>query len=109
MKTFKDMVAVITGGASGIGKALGEILAHLGAKVVLSDLNQANLEKVIKGITSSGGSAWGEILNVTDYEAFKKHLEGVVLTHASWTISLTTLVLVLPPNSATWKFRTGER
>ena len=52
MSNFKDKVAVITGGASGVGYAIGVALAKEGAKVVLSDIEssalqfaKANLEK----------------------------------------------------------------
>ena len=38
MKHFKDKVAVITGAASGIGRALAERSAHEGMKVVLADV-----------------------------------------------------------------------
>jgi len=76
MNAFKDKVAIVTGGASGIGKALSERLARQGARVILSDVNQEGLKKVVEGIKAGGGLAWGERLDVTDYEAFKKHIEG---------------------------------
>ena len=81
MNIFKEKVAVITGSASGIGRALAENLADRGARVVLSDLNKTELEQTIHMIKSSGGDACGEVLDVTDYNAFKKHLEQVVEEH----------------------------
>lgn len=78
MDIYKGKVAVITGAASGIGKCLGEKLAAYGAHVVLSDINQAGLEKVLKEIAAQGGIVSGEVLDVADYEAFKAHLNGVV-------------------------------
>lgn len=78
MKIYKGKVAIITGGASGIGKSLGEKLASFGAHVVLSDINKEGLDKTIEEITANGGSASGEVLDVVDYEAFKAHIESVV-------------------------------
>jgi NAD(P)-dependent dehydrogenase (short-subunit alcohol dehydrogenase family) len=78
MHIYRDKVAVITGGASGIGRCLGEKLAALGAQVVLSDINRTGLDATIKEISSNGGRVSGEVLNVSDYEAFKAHIDGVV-------------------------------
>jgi NAD(P)-dependent dehydrogenase (short-subunit alcohol dehydrogenase family) len=44
MQTFQDKVALITGGASGIGKALCERLASAGAKVIIADINLAGAQ-----------------------------------------------------------------
>jgi len=52
-------VAVVTGGASGIGASTGEVLAEAGARVVLGDIDGAGAERVAQGIVASGGSAVG--------------------------------------------------
>jgi NAD(P)-dependent dehydrogenase (short-subunit alcohol dehydrogenase family) len=47
-------VAVITGGASGIGRATAALLAKEGAKVVVADLNKAAAEEVAHGLAEAG-------------------------------------------------------
>ena len=48
MDAFKDRVAVVTGGAGGIGSALARAFAARGAKIVLADLDAANLDVVVR-------------------------------------------------------------
>lgn len=57
MKTLANTVALITGAGSGIGKAIATLFAANGAKVVLADIHQINIEAVAKSIEASGGSA----------------------------------------------------
>ena len=45
MRDFNGKLAVVTGGASGVGFAIGEALAKEGARVVLTDIEQKSLEK----------------------------------------------------------------
>jgi len=71
MYTYTGRVAIITGGASGIGRALGEELARCGAVVILSDLNGDLATQVAGAITAGGGRAEGVLLDVTDAEAFR--------------------------------------
>ena len=47
---FKGRIAVVTGGASGIGRSCAEILAEQGARVVIADLDLANATTVAAGI-----------------------------------------------------------
>jgi len=56
MKYFKDKVAVITGGASGIGLGLAECCAREGMKVVLADIEEDILAKAEKHIKAMGVS-----------------------------------------------------
>ena len=54
MKTFKDRVVVVTGGASGVGKALAKAFLADGAKVVLSDVEVPALEKTCAELADHG-------------------------------------------------------
>lgn len=57
MKSFASKVAIVTGGGSGLGEAIGKALASKGAKVVLSDINLESAERVAREITDAGGVA----------------------------------------------------
>jgi NAD(P)-dependent dehydrogenase (short-subunit alcohol dehydrogenase family) len=54
MEDFKDKVAVVTGGASGVGYAIGEALAKEGAKVVLTDIEESKLKAAKEELSSYG-------------------------------------------------------
>ena len=54
---MKNKTVIITGAASGIGKAAAEIFAKHGANVVVSDIQESEGKAVVDGINSSGGKA----------------------------------------------------
>ena len=54
MQDLKDRVAVVTGGASGIGLALAERFAAAGAKIVLADIEAEPLEAAAKALRETG-------------------------------------------------------
>ena len=54
MKDFQNKVAVVTGGASGIGRALAEKSAALGMKVVLADIEEGALKQAEAELRASG-------------------------------------------------------
>jgi len=57
MKQLSQKVALITGAGSGIGKAIARLFAEHGAKVVLTDIHQSNIEAVAAEIRAKGGIA----------------------------------------------------
>ncbi len=57
MYGLKEKVALVTGGASGIGQAAAKLYALHGAKVVVSDLDEINGEETVKQIRRKGGEA----------------------------------------------------
>jgi NAD(P)-dependent dehydrogenase (short-subunit alcohol dehydrogenase family) len=76
--TFTGKIAIVTGGASGIGRALSEELARQGASVVLADVNEKLLHETVDSIKQAGFQAKEAILDVTDHEAFKCLVNKVV-------------------------------
>ena len=69
-KHYSGKVALITGGASGIGAALGHALANLGCEVILADIQVDLAEDTAHAIRMSGGNAKSLFLDVTDFDAF---------------------------------------
>ena len=69
LRIFDGAVAIMTGGASGIGRALSEALARRGASIVLADRQVALAQEVAAGIRESGGQASAVELDVTDFSA----------------------------------------
>lgn len=59
MDSFRDRVAVVTGGASGIGRALCLALAAEGADVVIGDLDEAGMAETAAGVSRAGRRAIG--------------------------------------------------
>lgn len=56
-QSFAGRVAIVTGGGSGLGEAIGKALAAKGTKVVLSDIKLAGAQRVADEITAAGGVA----------------------------------------------------
>lgn len=63
---LEGKVAIVTGAASGMGKAIAELYAKEGAKVVVSDLNIEGANVVVEGIKANGGEAIAVKTNVGD-------------------------------------------
>lgn len=78
LTNFEGKVAVITGGASGIGLALAEALARRGAKLVLGDVEPGALDAAVAKLEASGAEALGVIADVRDRAAVR------VLADAAW-------------------------
>lgn len=58
--------AIVTGAASGIGRATAELFAREGAHVVIADLNEAGAKEVAAGIRDQGGKAHPQPVNIGD-------------------------------------------
>lgn len=57
MSGFEGKVAIVTGGGSGLGEAIGKALAKRGARVVLTDIKRDAAERVAAEIGEAGGTA----------------------------------------------------
>ena len=78
LRIFDGAVAIMTGGASGIGRALSEALGRRGASVVLADRQVALAQEVAAGIQERGGKASAVELDVTDFTAVDQLVRATV-------------------------------
>jgi len=81
MRAFQDKIAVVTGGASGIGRAVCQALAKQGADVTVADLDAAGAEDVARNIRTRGGRAKSAALDVRDAGAVQALADAVVAAH----------------------------
>src|SRR5580704_8883017 len=66
MKHLQGKVAVITGGASGIGRAVAERAAGEGMRIVLGDIEEGPLKEAVDDLTGRGAEALGVVTDVSD-------------------------------------------
>jgi len=84
MRDFTGRVAVITGGASGVGRALGARLAAEGARVVLADIDQARLDATAAEIAQdTGADVSGLRVDVSKAESVDALADAVWARHGA--------------------------
>jgi all-trans-retinol dehydrogenase (NAD+) len=78
MSSFSNATVLITGGASGIGKLMGELVLRKGARTLLIwDRDQAGLDRVTAEFTAKGWSVFGQYVDVTDLAGIRSAAEEV--------------------------------
>lgn len=75
---LKDRVALVTGAASGIGRAIAEAFHREGAKVAIADLDSARAQDVAAALDSSGATAMAVAMDVADEAAVDAGTAGVI-------------------------------
>ncbi|TBR35792.1 MULTISPECIES: 3-hydroxybutyrate dehydrogenase [Dyella] len=78
MASLDGKVALITGAASGLGKAIAELYAKNGASVAIADINQQAADAAAKEINAAGGKAIGVAMDVSDEAAVNAGTDKVV-------------------------------
>src|SRR5260370_40084326 len=79
LTSLKDRTAVVTGGASGIGRALALLFAREGANVVVADLDEAGMAETVAGGSQAGRRALAvktDVSRLADVEALADRAFG---------------------------------
>jgi 3(or 17)beta-hydroxysteroid dehydrogenase len=88
-------VALITGAASGLGRADAAILAREGASVILTDVNEDAGEAAAESIRGAGGNATFMLLDVSDEEQWQQVIDRVRNEHGRLDVLVNNAGLVI--------------
>ena len=99
MKEFQNRVAVVTGGASGVGKALAKAFLREGMKVVIADVEEPALKLAAEEL---GGEVMGVVTDVSDAASVQALADRVFDTHGACHI-LCNNAGVAAPNLDLWE------
>jgi NAD(P)-dependent dehydrogenase (short-subunit alcohol dehydrogenase family) len=83
MALLENKTALITAGASGMGRAAAELFAREGAHVIVVDVNEAAAKETVDGILAEGGKATSAVVDVRDLEALKALADQVTREHGA--------------------------
>jgi NAD(P)-dependent dehydrogenase (short-subunit alcohol dehydrogenase family) len=78
LRGYRDAVAIVTGGASGIGRAITGELVKRGCEVVIADRQTDLAEEIASKLRLSGGKATGAAIDVTNYPAMEQLVQETV-------------------------------
>jgi NAD(P)-dependent dehydrogenase (short-subunit alcohol dehydrogenase family) len=88
MKMLKDQVAIITGAASGIGRAAALLYAQEGAKVVVSDVDEKQGNEVVDEIKKAGGEAMFFKADISSAEENQKLVNAAIKEYGKLDIAV---------------------
>ena len=113
MKDLDGRVAVVTGGASGIGRSLVEHLLAEGMRVVVADVEEAVLDATVAELAEGGAEVTGVVVDVTSPASVEALAEAAYAAHGAVHLLANNagvgppggLVWESTPNDWTWAFR----
>lgn len=83
MTDLKGRVAMVTGGGSGLGRAISRCFAESGAHVLVADVDEGGAKQTADLVDESGGTAEAVVVDVTDPQAVAAAISGAFSTHGA--------------------------
>ncbi len=95
-RSVEGKVALITGAGNGMGRATAFVFAEAGAKVVVSDINEKQIDEVAKEIGSSEGTCLKQVLDVTNQENINEAVTNVIKEFGQLDILVNNAGISIP-------------
>lgn len=80
-RRFEKQVAIITGGADGLGKGIAVRLASEGAAIAIFDFNEAKMKETADELTASGSTCTAVKVDISDEQAVHDAVAEVIKSH----------------------------
>lgn len=77
LNRFANQVAIVTGGAEGIGKAIAKRIASEGATIALFDINHVQLERTVADFTKLGFAVTGHVVDISQESSVEQAVQTV--------------------------------
>lgn len=108
MKRFDNQVAVISGGAEGLGKGIAARIASEGCKVILFDINEKLLQQAVSDFKKQGYSVEGRVVDIVSEEAVKKGIEYVDHTYGKIDVMINSAGIIGPTSIKITDYKTED-
>ena len=95
-RSVEGKVALITGAGSGMGRATAFVFAEAGAKVVVSDVNEKQIDEVAKEIGSSEVTCLKQVLDVTNQKNINEAVTNVIKEFGQLDILINNAGISIP-------------
>ena len=95
-RSIEGKVALITGSGSGMGRATAFVFAEAGAKVVVSDVNEKQIDEVANEIISSKGTCLKQVLDVTNQENINEAVSNTIKEFGQLDILVNNAGISIP-------------
>ncbi len=86
MFDIRGKSVIVTGGASGIGRAYAEVMADHGARVCVFDIDETAAQAVVDDLKARGGDAWCQTIDVANRQAMATGFDLVAQRHGGLDI-----------------------
>jgi 3-oxoacyl-[acyl-carrier protein] reductase len=100
-RSIAGRVAIVTGAASGMGRATAHLFADEGARVAVVDIGADRVAAVVDEIVANGGSAHGFVTDISVLEAIERMVADVVATFGGIDIVVNNAGVSLPGGAFT--------
>jgi 2-dehydro-3-deoxy-L-rhamnonate dehydrogenase (NAD+) len=108
MKRFENQVAVISGGADGLGKGIANRLCSEGCRVVLFDINEKLLQQTVNDFKKLGFNAEGLTVDIASEDDVKRSIESIDNKFGKIDVMVNSAGIVGPTSIKITEYKTEE-
>ena len=106
MNRFENRVAIVTGGADGLGKGIASKIAFEGGRLALFDINEDLLKQTVIELQESGFSVSGHVVDISSEDMVRQAITEVGSIHGKIDIMVNSAGIVGPTSTKITEYST---